>query len=54
MVAALGQAAVVWFLPERTLAEKLLCTAIAIFILVRHKDNIERLIKGEEKPLDLK
>jgi len=54
MVAALGQAAVVWFLPERTLAEKLLCTGIAVFILVRHKDNIERLIKGEEKPLDLK
>lgn len=53
MLSATLQALVVWFLPDRPIAEKILCTFIALFIVVRHKDNIRRLLVGKEVPLTL-
>ena len=53
MVAATLQALIVWFLPDPPLAEKILCTFIALFIVIRHKDNIRRLLGGKEAPLKL-
>ena len=54
MVASLAQAAMFWAFPGHALSEKILTSIVALFIVVRHRDNIKRLLKGEEKGLDLK
>lgn len=38
----------VWYLNRFTLPYGLLCGIIAVFVIVKHKSNIQRLMKGEE------
>ena len=40
--------------PEYRLIATLLTCAIALIVIIKHKDNIVRLIKGEEKKLVIK
>jgi len=54
MVASVGQAVLFWVVPGHVLAEQILTTIVAAFIVFRHRDNIRRLIRGEEKGLDLR
>ncbi|MFY7954465.1 MAG: glycerol-3-phosphate 1-O-acyltransferase PlsY [Armatimonadaceae bacterium] len=54
MVASVVQAGLFWLVPGHTLSEQILTTVVALFIVVRHRDNIQRLMRGEEKGLDLK
>jgi acyl phosphate:glycerol-3-phosphate acyltransferase len=54
MVGAVSQALMLWILPGYPLAIRLFGTLVCAFILVRHRDNIRRLRRGEEKALDLK
>ena len=41
-------------IPEYRLTATLLTSAIALIVIIKHKDNIVRLIKGEEKKLVIK
>lgn len=54
MVGALAQATLFWALPGRGLPVQLLATVVAVFVIARHRDNLRRLMRGEEKPLSLK
>jgi len=54
IVASVGQAVLFWVLPGHAPGAQWLTTLAAAFIVVRHRENIRRLIKGEEKAIDLR
>jgi acyl phosphate:glycerol-3-phosphate acyltransferase len=51
MAGAISAAAMFWLWPNTPRPFAWLVTLAAIFIVVRHRDNLKRLAKGEEKPL---
>ncbi|MFM7323277.1 MAG: glycerol-3-phosphate 1-O-acyltransferase PlsY [Armatimonadota bacterium] len=53
IVASIGQAVLFWVLPGHAPSAQWLTTLAALFIVVRHRENIRRLIRGEEQGIDL-
>ena len=51
MIGALSAAAMFWLWPNTPRPFAALVTLAAIFIVARHRENLKRLFKGEEKPL---
>lgn len=52
--AAAFLAVTVWFWPPSAiLAEKIIITLIGVFVIVKHRSNISRLLKGEENKIYL-
>jgi glycerol-3-phosphate acyltransferase PlsY len=51
MAAATGAAVMFWSFPNIPMPYAVFTTIAAVFILIRHRENIKRLLKGEEKPL---
>lgn len=51
MVAAVAATVMFWTFPQVPQPYAIFTTLAAIFIIVRHKENIKRLLKGEEKPI---
>ncbi len=51
LAAALGATIMFWTFPKVPMPYAVFTTLASLFILFRHRDNIKRLIKKEEKPL---
>jgi acyl phosphate:glycerol-3-phosphate acyltransferase len=51
LAAALGASIMFWTFPNTPMPYAVFTTLASLFILFRHRDNIKRLIKKEEKPL---
>jgi acyl phosphate:glycerol-3-phosphate acyltransferase len=51
MTAAIGAAVMFWTFPGVPMPYAIFATLAALFILIRHRENIKRLLKKEEKPL---
>jgi glycerol-3-phosphate acyltransferase PlsY len=50
--AAAFLAVTVWFWPPSAiLAEKIIITVIGVFVIIKHRSNIVRLLKGEENKI---
>jgi acyl phosphate:glycerol-3-phosphate acyltransferase len=51
LAAALGATIMFWTFPKVPMPYAVFTTLASLFILFRHRDNIKRLVKKEEKPL---
>lgn len=51
ILGAVVQATLFWVLPGHALPAQLLASLVAVFIIVRHRENLRRLMRGEEKPI---
>jgi glycerol-3-phosphate acyltransferase PlsY len=50
--AAAFLAVTVWFWPPSAiLVEKIIITVIGVFVIIKHRSNIVRLLKGEENKI---
>ena len=54
MLSATVQAILIWFWPGQLLAAQVFGTFAAVFIVIRHKDNIKRLMNGTENKFSFK
>jgi len=53
MVAAIAAAIMFWTFPKVPRPYAIFTTVATAFIIIRHRENIKRLLKGEEKPISL-